>query len=69
MSTLTEDQIAKAKAKAQKYLIESITRICITLAIDPAEVSGNMEIPVAEDDEMYKVYASLVRQAAALERL
>lgn len=69
MSTLTEDQIAKAKAKAQKYLVESITRICITLAIDPSDVSGDMEIPVAEEDDMYKAYASLVRQAQALERL
>lgn len=69
MSTLTEDQIAKAKDKAQKYLVDSITRICITLAIEPSQVSGDMEIPVAEDDDTYRIYASLIRQAQALEKL
>lgn len=69
MSTLTEDQIAKAKDKAEKYLVDSITRICITLAIDPADVSGDMEIPVSSDDDTYKIYVSLIRQAQALEKL
>lgn len=69
MSTLTEDQIAKAKAKAQKYLVESITRICITLAIDPSDISGDMEIPVASDDDTHRIYTSLIRQAQALEKL
>lgn len=69
MSTLTEDQITKAKEKAGKYLVDSITKICITLAIDPADISGDMEIPVSSDDNTYRIYASLIRQAQALEKL
>jgi hypothetical protein len=69
MSTLTQDQMNRAKEKASKYLVDSITRICITLAIDPADVSGDMEIPVSDDDDTYRIYASLIRQVQALEKL
>ena len=66
---LTAAQISEAKAEARDFLEYSIYVLCITLDIDPVDVTGTMTIPVSEDHADYDSWQALKRQAAALESL
>jgi hypothetical protein len=66
---LTAAQISEAKAEARDFLEYSIYVLCITLDVNPDDVTGTMTIPVSADHADYSNWQALTRQAAALESL
>lgn len=66
---MNEENLAKAKIKAQNYLELAILSLSIALGEDPEDISSSMDIPVAMDDPNYQAYVSLRKMLVALERI
>jgi hypothetical protein len=59
--TNSEDKIKVAQKKAVDLLKMSIASLRLSLGISDDEDLTSFEIPVPEDDDLYKSYSSLVR--------
>jgi hypothetical protein len=59
--TNSEDKIKVAQKKAIDLLKVSIASLKMSLGVSDDEDLTCLEIPVSEDDDLYKPYLSLVR--------
>lgn len=64
---LSEQEIAKAKDEARKYLEYSTYVLALSLGVDPATLSDPYVVPAS--DPNYPLHVSLGAQVSALEKL
>lgn len=66
---LSEQEIAKAKAEARKYLEYSTYVVALSLGVDPSTLGDPYVVPVADTHPDYPLHVSLGAQVSALEKL
>lgn len=66
---LSEQEIAKAKDEARKYLEYSTYVLALSLGVDPATLSDPYVVPVSDAHPNYPLHVSLGAQVSALEKL
>jgi hypothetical protein len=67
--TNSEDKIKVAQKKAIDLLKVSIASLRLSLGVSDDEDLTYLEIPVPEDDDLYKSYLSLVRMCKNLNEI
>ena len=67
--TNSEDKIKVAQKKAIDLLKVSIASLRLSLGVSDDEDLTCLEVPVPEDDDLYKSYLSLVRMCKNLNEI
>ena len=62
---LTAEEVTAAKAEAKEYLEYSTYVLCLSLGLNPAEVSDPYTVPVASDHVLHSAHDCLKTQVAA----
>lgn len=66
---LSEQEIAKAKDEARKYLEYSTYVVALSIGVDPLTLSDPYIVPVSSTHPNYQLHVSLGAQVSALENL
>jgi len=67
--TVSEAQRQKAKEKAIDFLNQNIVSMAMILGVDTSTLDSSYVIPVAETDDDYPAYRSLLTMVENLENL
>ena len=67
--TVSEAQRQKAKEKAIDFLNQNIVSMAMILGVDTSTLDSGYVIPVAETDDDYPAYRSLLTMVENLENL
>ena len=67
--TVSEAQRQKAKEKAIDFLNQNIASMAMILGVDTSTLDSSYVIPVAETDDDYPAYRSLLTMVENLENL